>query len=787
MNPWSRRLRLGITGAFVGFMGFLAVPVVHIDTPLSTVMVDANGVLLGAQIADDEQWRFPPSGTEKTKFSRALVVAEDKRFYQHPGVDPIAVARAVRLNVLQRRVVTGASTLTMQVVRISRGNPGRTVPEKLVEAVLALRLDFALSKAEILACYADNAPFGGNTVGVEAAAYRYFGRSASDLSWAEAATLAVLPNSPGLIHPGRNRDRLGEKRDRLLDKIYAQGLMSAQDLDLAKLESLPESPRRVPRLAPHLLTRAIVGQGEGLRFETTLDASLQSRTTDVVWRHHRRLSANQVHNLAVMVVHVPTGEVRAYVGNVPEFERAEHHNHVDVITSRRSTGSLLKPFLYGAMLEQGELLPDQLVPDVPIRIGGFAPENFDRTFMGALPASEALARSRNVPATWMLKNYGVGRFHDRLQRLGMRTLDRTADNYGLTLVLGGCEGSVWDLTTLYRNLAWSAMNPDATQGPNAVHWQGDGQTDSPLDTLDPGAAFLTLTALEEVNRPGVHASWRTYGSGRRVAWKTGTSFGFRDGWAIGTTPQYAIGVWVGNADGEGRPDLTGFQAAAPVLFDLFDLVESGAWFEDPTEALAWVELCQRSGMIAGPDCEHRVEAQVPLAGERSQVCGYCERIHCDQSCTHRVHAGCARSDQMQARSWFVLPTSQAWFYDRNHADYHPLPPWDPSCEGQEDTGELALLRPRNGAEVYVPVELNGQRGRVVFEAAHRDDRAQVHWHLDGEFVETTELIHQIALAPAAGAHELTVVDQEGVTARRRFTVLDKKASLVRTVADRLSD
>ncbi len=784
MSPWSRRLRQTIAGAFVGFMGFLAVPVVSVDAPLSTVMIDAEGTLLGAQIADDEQWRFPPAGAGTGKFAQALVAAEDKRFYHHPGVDPLAVARAIRVNLQQGRVVTGASTLTMQVVRISRGNPPRTLSEKALEAVLALRLDFALTKGELLARYADNAPFGGNTVGVEAASYRYFGRPASDLSWAEAATLAVLPNSPGLIHPGRNRDSLRAKRDRLLHKLHETGLMSQEDLTLAKLENLPGAPRRVPRLAPHLLTRAIVGQGEGQRFETTLDATLQQRSTDVVWRHHHRLAANQIHNLAALVVHVPTGEVRAYVGNVPEFERADHHNHVDVVTSRRSTGSLLKPFLYGSMLAHGELLPNQLVPDVPIRLGGFAPENFDRTFMGALPASEALARSRNVPATWMLRNYGVPRFHSQLQQLGMRTLDRPADDYGLTLVLGGSEGSLWDLTTMYRNLAWSALNPDAEDGPNAVHWQGDGATGDPLATLDPGAAYLTLKALEEVNRPGVHASWRTYGSSRRVAWKTGTSFGFRDGWAIGATPEYAIGVWVGNADGEGRPDLTGFQAAAPVLFDLFDLVDGGAWFTAPDDHLALVDLCNQSGMIAGPDCEHRVSALVPVAGERAQVCGYCERIHCDEDCHFRLHAGCAAPNEMHGESWFVLPTAQAWFYDRNHSDHRPLPPWHPSCEGQEDSGELAILRPRHGAEVYVPVELNGERGRVVFEAAHRDDKARVHWHLDGEFLETTELIHQVAMAPSPGEHELTVVDQEGIMLRRRFTVLDKEASTVRPLSAR---
>lgn len=762
---WARR---ALDGLALLLLAFWCLPVARLDAPRSTVLEDREGRLLGATIAADDQWRFPP-GEVPERYAVAVLRFEDQRFRSHPGVDPLALARAIRLNLAAGRVVSGGSTLTMQVVRLSRANPPRTVSEKLWEMALALRLEAVASKDEILATYAANAPFGGNTVGLEAAAWRYFGRSPAELSWAEAATLAVLPNSPALVHPGRNRETLRRKRDRLLDRLVADGALSAEDGALAKLEPLPDQPVPVPRLAPHLLARVPTGT----RVRSTLDAATQAQATDAVLRHHRRLSADGIENAAALVVDVATGEVRAYVGNVPALDDAPHENHVDVIRAPRSTGSTLKPLLYQAMLEAGELLPDQLVPDVPLRIGSFAPENFGRDFDGAVAASEALARSRNVPTAWMLKEHGVERFHARLKRLGMTTLFRPASDYGLTLILGGAEGTLWDLTGIYRDLALAASRePGAARPP--VHWvAGSGAPVAPAQALDPGAAFWTLEAMQAVGRPGVHASWRQFGSGRRVAWKTGTSFGFRDGWAIGVTPTTAIGVWVGNADGEGRPELTGVQAAAPLLFELFDAAPRAGWFERPADHLVPVEVCAHSGMRAGPDCPETRWQSVPEAGLRGRGCAFCQRVHTDGR--HRVHAECAPVDALQAEPWFVLPSNQEVLYARRHADYRPLPDWRPDCApSEEPAAALTVVHPRPGAEVLVPVDLDGRRGALALEAAHRDPGADVHWHLDGRYLATTHHLHQLEVAPEPGAHRLVLVDDRGGRVERDFTVLSPR-------------
>ena len=755
------RLR-GLVAALVAVGAFLALPVAVPSTPLSTVLLDRDGQLLGARLAADEQWRFPLSDEVPEKLATAIVHFEDRRFWWHPGVDPGSVARAVVQNVRAGEVVSGASTLSMQVVRMARGNPARTLPEKLVEAVLAVRLEAALSKDEILATWAAHAPMGGNVVGLEAIAWRSFGRRAAELSWAEAATVAVLPNRPALLHLGRSRDELRARRDGLLTSLHEAGELDADELALALAEPLPEAAEPLPRLASHLLDRVPVGT----TVTSTLSADVQGRAVEVVQRHHEQLVANGVHNAAALLVELESGAVLARVGNVATDGEGLHGEHVDVVSAPRSTGSLLKPFLYASLLEAGELLPDELVPDVPVRFGGFAPENFDRRYDGAIAASTALARSRNVPAVQLLHRYGIGRFRARLERLGMSTLFRDADGYGLALILGGAEGKLEELVELYRGLAWDAAGGGALA---AQHWRGSAGV-ADRAPFDPGAAWLTLQALREVERPGVHGPWRLLRGGHSVAWKTGTSFGHRDGWAIGVTGSYVVGVWVGNASGEGRPGLTGYEAAAPILFDLVELVERSAPPAAPSEALVEIELCAHSGRRAGPDCFETRTGRVPRAALHAEACRSCQLVHCDEDCSHRVDASCAALSEIRTEPWFVLPPAQEALYERRNAAYRPLPPWDPACS-VEDERPLALVYPAPDSRVYVPTELDGEESRVVFQASHRDVDAELFWHLDDAFVGVTSELHELALAPSPGVHTLTLVDQDGAEVRRSFEVL----------------
>ena len=399
----------------------LWIPKPLISKPYSTLLYTAETsgreVLLGARIASDGQWRFPSGSEVPEKFAVCLTQYEDKRFWYHPGIDPFALMRAVQLNLTQSRVVSGGSTLTMQLARIAQGNQSRTVGQKVIEMLWALYLECSYSKVEILRMYASNAPFGGNVVGIEAAAWRYFGREAKDLSWAEQATLAVLPNSPALIHPGRNRAELKQKRDKLLLRLYEKHILDKTEYELACMEALPEKPLPLPNKAPHLLERLAIEKQEN-RIHTTVDPTLQQQVQRLVNRYVADYRSNHIYNAAALVADVESGKILSYVGNVTDQNMTTGHGYqVDVITSPRSTGSVLKPFLYAAMLNDGLILPGTLIADTPLNINGFTPQNFNKTFYGAVPAHVAIERSLNVPLVRMLSQYNTGRFMSLLKRL----------------------------------------------------------------------------------------------------------------------------------------------------------------------------------------------------------------------------------------------------------------------------------------------------------------------------------------------------------------------------------
>jgi len=784
-------------------------PLPGFKTPYSVVVLDRSGDLLNASVAADGQWRFPPGRSVPEKYLHAAVLYEDKRFFLHPGVDPLALLRAAWSDVRKGRIVSGGSTLTMQVVRLSRSGKPRTVFEKMVEMIQASRLESFYGKEEILASYAAHAPFGGNVVGLASASWRYFGRQPEQLSWAETAMLTVLPNNPSLIHPGRNRDTLLKKRNGLLDKLEKNGILDSLSCALSKLESLPPEPYPLPVLAPHVYTHlqsdswsTSPGKGPGKKWYslpgpvyTTIRKDLQIQADQIIKRYHQRFITNGIHNAAAMIMEVNSGQVLAYIGNVFDPDTSGHDQFVDIIMASRSTGSILKPLLYAGMLQSGDILPTQLVADVPTRMGGFAPQNYSREYQGAVPAYRALARSLNVPAVNMLQKFGVDRFQSLLKNLGMTTLHRPARDYGLTLILGGAEGKLWELTGIYASLARTVNNyfEDHERSgysffsPQLLLDEGSNDTGLSLglayeennrnNPLDAGSCWLTLQAMLEVTRPDEEGAWRDFLSGRKIAWKTGTSYGYRDAWAIGVTPRYAVGVWVGNADGEGRPDLVGIKTAAPILFEIFGLLPSDVWFDCPEMDLEQIEVCSRSGFRKGPNCESGVLIQIPPAGVQTAVCPYCQIVHCDRTMKWRVHANCEQIANIVNARWFVLPPVMEWYYIRKHSDYASVPPWRPDCRLSADdnqTHPFSIIYPEKNSVMYIPREIDGQTGRTVFKAAHRNPSALIYWHLDNTYIGATHNVHEMGLAPAPGEHTLTLIDEDGEQVYRKFIIVSGK-------------
>jgi penicillin-binding protein 1C len=748
------------------------------------VLEDSEGRLLGAKTASDGQWRFPPCTEVPYKAAQALIEFEDRRFPYHPGVDVVAIARAVVHNVRAYKVVEGGSTIHMQVIRLMRKNKPRTFAQKMIEALLATRLEIKFSKKEILALYASHAPFGGNVVGIDAAAWRYFGRSAEQLSWAEAAMLAVLPNSPSIIHPAKNRTLLLSKRNRLLDRLFAKELLNAEDLALAKAEPLPDKPLPLPMLAPHLFNTLAAAHSE-LRLQVTLDAALQRASTQVVNSYISDYQSNRICNAAAVIMEIESGKVLAYVGNALYPGDEAHGNNVDIVQANRSTGSILKPFLYAAMLSDGIILPRTLVPDYPFYTTGFAPSNFSKTFDGAVSAREALSRSLNVPAVRMLRSYSTEKFYHLLKQLGMSMLALPPDHYGLSLVLGGAEVNLWTITGMYAYLArmlnhYAPLNDFYDM--NDLHAPvvlANNLSEKQKSRLEPhaplsaAAVWATMDALEEVNRPEEEAAWSSFSSGRRVAWKTGTSYGHRDAWAVGITPQYAIGVWVGNASGEGRPMLTGVNYAAPILFDLFGLMPNkGRWFDMPYDDMVREAVCRQSGHRASAVCTEVDTLWFPAQGAATAVCPYHILLNLDAGGHFRVNSSCYAVSDMQQRAWFVLPPAQEYYYKQRHHNYQPLPPLHPRCASADGQHPIDVIYPVDNTTILLPRQLDGSEGLSVFRAAHRNEQAALFWHIDNEYVGSTQGTHRLALHPTVGTHTLTVVDYEGYSVMVRFEVRD---------------
>ncbi|HEX3009481.1 MAG TPA: penicillin-binding protein 1C [Bacteroidales bacterium] len=768
-------MRYVLAGSILAYTFFIS-PGSWFVRPVSTVVYDKNGELLGARLAADQQWRFPEDSVISNKVETCLLQFEDEYFYDHPGFNPISLIKAFFANVKHGEVRRGGSTISMQLCRLYRNNAKRSFLEKVYEILLATRLELHYSKKEILRKYLANAPFGGNVVGIEAASWRYFSRSSKALSWAEAATLAILPNAPALIHPGKNRTELFKKRNRLLLKLRNNKIIDNTVYQLSIIEEIPEKPISLPSDAIHV-TDYFAAQNKGV-VKTSLDKRVQQNVERISQEYLSNLEVNQIHNISVVVIDVRNNTYIAYLGNCCK-KLTSNSPHVDIAQAPRSTGSIIKPVLYALMLQEGKLLPTTLVPDIPTRISGFNPDNYNETFQGAIPAKSALSRSLNVPIVRMLQSFGVDKFYNSLKSLGISTLTYGPDHYGLTLVVGGAEGKLSEIAGIYSGMArvLNHYNQDRLYSsedflPTSFVSSGHlnkAKSESPL-FIDAGSIYLTFDALLEVNRPEEDFNWRNLSSSRKIAWKTGTSYGFRDAWAVGTTPEYVVGVWVGNAGGEGRPGLTGINAAAPLMFNIFNALPSTSWFKIPFDELSKVAVCKESGFKAGRFCNSTDTIFASRNGVRTGICPYHKLVHLSVDQKVRLTKSCEDGVKMISIPWFILPPAQEWYYRRKNPFYKTLPPLKEGC-GTDELSPMEIVYPAEIYKIYIPKELDGSRGKLVIEVAHRDPKATLYWHLDDDFLIETRYFHQVAISPAPGWHKITIVDSFGNVLVKKFLIL----------------
>ncbi|HHS50549.1 MAG TPA: penicillin-binding protein 1C [candidate division Zixibacteria bacterium] len=773
MSPFSRAIELvfrrkalsvGVFAAILFAGGWVATPLSRPIFPndYSTVVTAGDGRPLRVFLNSDEQWCFPPSDIPPPeKLVRAVILYEDKRFYIHPGIDPIALSRAVFSRIVGKEKPGGASTITMQVARIANPKP-RTLRSKIIEAFHALKIEFRHPKDEILRMYLEHAPFGGNIIGYRTACLKYFGVEPGMLTWAQAAMFAVLPNDPSMANPMRDMTRLKAKRDALLRRMFRRGIIDEETLELSLAEPIPDGRIPFDFHAPHLCQRiARARPGEEVR--TTIDFDLQRNIEEIALDQAKRLGEFGVGNISILVANTRTGEVRAYVGsqNFRDFDAA---GQVDGVFAPRSTGSVLKPFLFALAIDNALILPETKIRDIPTYYGAFAPMNADRSFRGLATAKSALVKSLNVPAVRLLYTYGIDDFYEFLRSAGMTTLFRTPREYGLPLIIGGAEGRLWDVTAMFAGLG----NYGDFRGLTAIAGE---VKDRENRLIGEAACFLTLEMLRELDRPGAEFYWDQFESRRPIAWKTGTSYGNRDGWAVGVSPEWTIGVWAGNFDGSSNPNLTGASCAGMAMFMVFNALPRGdvVWFIPPETHLQEVALCEASGYSAGPFCEDTIFVRSPIHPRKSlQICPYHRRFYVDDTGEYRVCSRCWEGMNYREVIQIAYPPEVAGFLiSRGHA-FQALPPHNPQCPVPTVSRTTNIIYPSEGALIQVLRGADGEYQKVVARAVSSTARAELYWYLDETFVGATSEEHMLPLMPTGGAHALTVIDSEGHSTTVRF-------------------
>ena len=738
---------------FLLLLTILITPSIRFSNDYSVVVLDKDGQILRIFLNKKDTWRLPPAEDKiPKKLEQAVLQFEDRYFYYHPGVNIFALSRALWQNLNSREIVSGASTISMQVARISRPK-ARTYLNKFLEILQALKLELFHSKKDILNIYLNNAPYGGNIVGYRAASLRYFRKMPQSLSWSEAATLAVLPNAPSLISPTVNPQKLRQKRDRLLRLLRRRKIISTETYTLALLESIPQHSFGSKIFAAHLARSLHTKFPRKSVLQTTIDRNLQQQAEGLTREHSRFLRSLGINEAAVLIAETQSGKVRAYVGSVDFWER-----QVDGVQAPRSSGSILKPFLFALSMDNGLLLPQTLIQDVPSFFGSFSPANANRRYSGITTARQALVRSLNVPAVRLLNKFGLQAFYYFLQQGGLRTLFRPADEYGLPLILGGAEVNLWDMCTLFRGLgregrfsALSVLQDAAAKGRERR-------------LISQGAAWLTLDILKEVKRPGAEYYWRQYQNQWPLAWKTGTSYGQRDGWAIGVNPQWTIGVWVGNFEGQGNANLSGAACAGPLLFAIFRHLPKNAeqaWFKKPGANLQQVRLCRESGFIAGEYCPHSITAEAPAGMKPLAVCPYHKQIYVNKAESEQVCSLCWQEGDYKALTRLIYPPQVSYILRKNGRQMQNIPPHRKSCPGLLLQNPLKIVYPRKNASIWVPRDIDGNYQKVTCRAAHRLKGSKLYWYLDTFYKGSSSGEHVLALKFKKGRHMLEVVDESG--------------------------
>jgi penicillin-binding protein 1C len=731
------------------------------DIHFSTIIQSKEGETLYAFLGDDDHWRLPMEEQEITpELRRAFLTKEDKWFNYHFGVNPFAIVRAAFNNITRAKRTSGASTITMQVVRLL--HPARrTYLNKLLEMFRAMQLEWHYSKKEIFRMYVNLVPYGGNVVGVKSASLLYFQKNPDHLSLAQVTTLCIIPNRPNSLKPGRYNNEIKTERNRWLHYFSTHKVFGQDIIADAMDEPLEMKRNMAPKIAPHYalwLRRQFPGQPIIKTFvELNRQQSLESLCKNYMQRMHPR----NIHNAAVVVLNNRTGKVEAYLGS-SDFDDAQHDGQVNGVTANRSPGSTLKPLIYAMAFDAGLLTPKTVVTDVPVNFNGYAPENYFKIFNGTITIEKALENSLNVPAVKTLNDVGVLNFTQKLTLAKFKWISKHQSQLGLSSALGGCGVTLLELTNLYRTIAnkgvWSDMQ---------------FIQDQPVDThkvqlISDASAYMLTSVLCKLTRPDLPQHYENT-LRVKIAWKTGTSFGRKDAWSIGFNKKYTVGVWVGNFNGAGVPDLSGSDIATPLLFDIFnniDYYNQTEWFMAPS-SIDYRLVCSESGNIPSAFCTGTIIDMFLPNISRTNHCEHLKEVYVSADASVSYCTYCRPENGYIKKLYPNYSAELIDYYNTRHIQYQNIPAHNPGCERIFKEFAPKITFPVNGMQ-YLIDRYSDDKMQLTCEA--HNDVKQVYWYLNDIFYKKATPAEQVFFKPDPGNYKISCTDDKGRTAHVRIDV-----------------
>lgn len=702
----------------------------------SKVVLDRKGEILSVFLNSEEEFHIKYDGEVPETLKTAVINYEDKKFYSHSGVDYPRILKSFFNNMTGRKKM-GASTISMQVVKLLEPKK-RTYFNKLVEVVKAYKLESEFSKEEILKIYLNNVPYGSNIVGYSGAIKMYFNKEVKDLSYAEATLLAVLPNSPGILNLKKNNDKLETKRNRLLKTLLDRKLIDERQYKFSLLEKFPNKIYYYEKKAPQFSIFLKNRYPEKI-IKSTLDYNLQKKLEKIVHDYSNAMKDVGINNAAVLVVNNKTKEVLAYVAS-QDFYDKRNNGEIDGLQAKRSPASLLKPFLFALSIDDGLIVPDSIYPDVPIYFGNFYPKNSSNTFTGMVKIEEALIKSLNIPFVKLLSDYGVDRFYYFLENNDNYPEDRF-DKYGLSLILGTREMRPVDIGKLYIGLAnygkVSNLKYTLTEDKPKEYQQ-----------FSRGASYLTLETLSRVVRPG---NEKLYSEQRPISWKTGTSYGMKDAWSVGVSPDYTVLVWLGNFNQKSIFSLSGVETAGNLLFKVFNIVDiNSKTFEKPTDDLKEIEIDEKTGYRKFYDVESK-KVFYPKDAKLLRISPYYKKIFVDEN-DMEIDSRSPNFDKRKEKIVIEYPIEVSNYFFLN---------------GVRENKNVKIAYPVQNLNIFVPEDFDGYK--KVAMKLYNPNNEYVYWYLDEDYVgysNEKEKFFELDI----GKHKLTIITENGAREEVKFNI-----------------